>query len=177
MALEEVNTPRQALNDLEYAMAFGEEAARSELAVCLATTRLSTELTQKALADRIGKTQPYVAKLEGGEANPTLATIGHILAAMGKRLVCSIEPLLPPEQPRERAEFLLFGANEAVSPDALGVSALAEEALRPGTEGAKHEWSLSGGPGAADPGMWCSERLAEYADRSPVTRQTGGMAL
>jgi transcriptional regulator with XRE-family HTH domain len=94
MPLERVESPAERLKDPEYARAYGEEAARASLAVCLATARIEAGLTQQQLAAMIGRSQPYVSKLESGEANPTLGTIGRILACIGKQLVCEARPLV-----------------------------------------------------------------------------------
>jgi transcriptional regulator with XRE-family HTH domain len=49
-------------------------------------------LTQAELARRIGTSQPVVARLESGSANPTLATLERALNATGHRLRLSAEP-------------------------------------------------------------------------------------
>lgn len=92
--MRRIESPEERLKDPEYARAYGEEAARASLAVCLATARIEAGLTQQELAERIGKSQPYVSKLESGEANPTLGAIGRILACLGRQLVCEAQPLV-----------------------------------------------------------------------------------
>ena len=94
MPLRRVESPADRLKDPEYAGAYGEETARASFAICMATARMEAGLTQRELAESIGKSQPYVSKLESGEANPTLGTIGRILACLGKQLVCEAQPLL-----------------------------------------------------------------------------------
>ena len=93
MPLERVQSPAGRLTDPEYAKAYGEEYARASLAVCLATARREAGLSQAELAERIGKSQPYVSKLESGEANPTVGAVGRILSCLGRQLVCETEPL------------------------------------------------------------------------------------
>jgi len=93
MPLEKVESPAERLKDPEYARAYGEETARASLAVCLATARIEAGLTQQQLAAMIGRSQPYVSKLESGEANPTFGAIGRILACVGRQLVCEAQPL------------------------------------------------------------------------------------
>jgi transcriptional regulator with XRE-family HTH domain len=93
MPLERVDRPVERLKDPEYARAYGEETARASLAVCLATARIEAGLTQQQLAAMIGRSQPYVSKLESGEANPTFGAIGRILACVGRQLVCEAQPL------------------------------------------------------------------------------------
>lgn len=93
-----VRTPIQdlerELKDLEYAKLFGAAEAKAEFAVTLAKVRQSLEITQRELAEKSGVSQPYIAKLEGGEANPTLGAVGSLLAVMGLRLAMDTKPLL-----------------------------------------------------------------------------------
>lgn len=93
-----VRTPiqeiKQKLLDLEYRKLFGTADAKNEFAIALATVRRDLNMTQQELADRCGATQPYIAKLEGGEANPTLGTVGSMLAVIGYRLAMDTKPLL-----------------------------------------------------------------------------------
>jgi len=92
-------TPRQdlvdRLKDPEYAKLYGAEQAKVDFAITLAKARKSANLTQKGLSEKLGISQPYVAKLEGGEANPSLGTIGSLLATLDYRLVTQTAPLSP----------------------------------------------------------------------------------
>jgi len=72
--------------DLEFAQEFGAAAAKTELALTLASARRSASCTQKDLARSLGTNQSYIAKLEAGDANPTIGRIGKILATLGLRL-------------------------------------------------------------------------------------------
>jgi len=85
----------ERLKDPEYAKLYGEEDAKVDFAITLTKARRSLNLTQRNLADKLGISQPYVAKLEGGEANPTLGTIGRLLATINLRLVTQTAPLSP----------------------------------------------------------------------------------
>jgi len=98
------------LRDPEFAKRFGAAQAKSSFALTLAKTRAKLGLTQKELAGRAGVSQAYIAKLEGGEANPTLERIGSLLAVLGltlttdtttlspypETLLWETEPVLPP---------------------------------------------------------------------------------
>lgn len=86
---------RRRLQDPEYAQAFGGEVAKSAFAATFARARRDAKLSQKELASRIGASQPYVARLESGEANPTLGRVGQVLAAMNLRLATGTAPLEP----------------------------------------------------------------------------------
>lgn len=93
------STPRQdlidRLQDPEYAKRYGAEQARVDFAVTLAKARNSINITQKELSEKLDISQPYIAKLEGGETNPTLGSIGKILAVLGYRLATDFAPLVP----------------------------------------------------------------------------------
>ena len=85
----------QELGDPEYVKLYGASDAKAEIAITLAEARHAAKKTQKELADAMSLSQPYVARLEGGEANPTIGTIGSLLAVMGFRLVIGTAPLSP----------------------------------------------------------------------------------
>ncbi len=50
------------------------------------TRREAAGLTQEALARRLGVSQPSVARLESQRANPTVASLAKVLAALGYEL-------------------------------------------------------------------------------------------
>ena len=97
------------LADSEFAVEFGAELAKSEVAIALANARLSCDITQIDLANRLGTNQSYIAKLERGDANPTVGNVGKVLASMGLRLRVHTESILRDiaahvVSPRERTE-------------------------------------------------------------------------
>jgi len=85
----------EELQDPESAKYFGAAQAKSSFAITLAEARRQLSLTQQQLAARLGVSQSYVAKLEGGEANPTLDRIGSLLAVLGFSLTTGTTMLLP----------------------------------------------------------------------------------
>ncbi len=85
----------QRLRDSEFARIFGVAQAQSSFALTLAEARVKLGLTQKELASRAGVSQAYIAKLEGGEANPTLERIGSLLAMLGLSLITGTTALSP----------------------------------------------------------------------------------
>jgi len=89
-----VNDITENLKDPEYARLYGEEDAKLNFAITLLKIRKQLNLTQKEIADKLGVSQPYIAKLEGGEANPTLGHIGSLLALLQKKLVTDTVPLV-----------------------------------------------------------------------------------
>ena len=86
---------KQELQDPESAKYFGVAQAKSSFALTLAKARAELGLTQKELATQVGVSQAYIAKLEGGEANPTLERIGSLLAIIGLSLTTGTTTLSP----------------------------------------------------------------------------------
>lgn len=117
----------ERLKDPDYAKLYGEENAKVDFAITLTKARKSLNLTQKSLAEKLGISQPYVAKLEGGEANPTLGRIGSLLASIDLRLVTGTAPLKP-ELILSITGVTLMGAADAVD------ATLYLQAFRPSEE-------------------------------------------
>lgn len=132
MPLERVDSPAVRLTDPEYAQEYGDEYARASLAVCLATARREAGVSQTELARRIGKSQPYVSKLESGEANPTVGAVGRILACMGRQLVCDTEPLPGGERATRGGRPYVRTQSYAGLRGAASVSGVAEPQLDDG---------------------------------------------
>lgn len=86
----------EKLKNADFARAFGAAQAKSQAALALAKARRNASMSQKTLAEWTGYSQPYIAKLESGEANPTLAKIGVIMAAMGQRVIVDVAPIAFP---------------------------------------------------------------------------------
>jgi len=103
------------LKDPEYAKLYGEEDAKVDFAITLTKVRKSLGLKQKQMADKLGVSQPYIAKLEGGEANPTIGRIGSLLASIDLRLVTGTAPLKPDPMPSITG-VILMGAPDAFEP-------------------------------------------------------------
>lgn len=83
------------LKDIEYRQEFGSETAKLEVAAALADAREVAGMTQSALAERARVSQAYIAKLERGDANPTIGHIGRLLACMGLKPYVSVAPMEP----------------------------------------------------------------------------------
>ena len=104
---------------------FREEWERTALArlvaVQLIKYRAVNKLSQRALAERLGKKQPYVARLEAGETNPDLETLVHISHALGIEFVIDIAPvaktptLVPKEVAAEHATTRRNGVSVVVA--------------------------------------------------------------
>ena len=83
------------LADLEYRREYGSENAKFETAIALVQVRELAGLTQAALAEEAGVSQAYIAKLERGDANPTVGQLGRMLAAIWFQPKIAWEPLTP----------------------------------------------------------------------------------
>ena len=82
----------QWLEDIDYRKEFGAESAKLEMAAELVNARELMQMTQSALAELAGTSQAYIARLERGDANPTIGNIGRLFACMW--LKPRIEPTL-----------------------------------------------------------------------------------
>jgi transcriptional regulator with XRE-family HTH domain len=87
------NTLQEELEDPEFRRTYGAELAKAELAVAISEARRLCGWTQQDVADRAGVSQAYIAKLESGEANPTIGQLGSIFACLGLRVTVSSMPL------------------------------------------------------------------------------------
>ena len=104
---------------------FREEWERTALArlvaVQLIKYRAVNKLSQRSLADKLGKKQPYVARLEAGETNPDLETLVNISRALGIEFVIDIAPaaktpeLVPKEIAAEHATTRRSGVSVVVA--------------------------------------------------------------
>ncbi len=72
-------------NDPANAKEVAEMFARMEIVEALYKARHEAGLTQKELADRMGTRQTYIAALERGRKNITVATLAKYAAACGKK--------------------------------------------------------------------------------------------
>ena len=108
------------LKDLEFAKLYGAESAKTDFAITLLKARENANLTQKEFAAKLGISQSYIARLESGETNPTLGTIGSILAMLGLRLVTNTASLTPePEFPADNSTGSPIGSKEVSQPGRL----------------------------------------------------------
>ena len=106
------------LEDIEYRREFGSETAKLEAAAALADAREAAGMTQSALAKRANVSQAYIAKLERGDANPTIGHIGRLLACMGLKPSVSVIPMdLPTASESVRVESSNVSNLEAANSD------------------------------------------------------------
>ena len=86
---------KEELKNPEFVKQYGSEAAKNKIGITLFNIRKRMNLTQKELSNKLGISQPYIAKLESGEANPTVGSVGEILAVLGFILVTDAAPIFP----------------------------------------------------------------------------------
>ncbi|MGN6257251.1 MAG: helix-turn-helix transcriptional regulator [Solirubrobacterales bacterium] len=67
-------------------------APAREFAATLLRYRAEHELSQRALAQKLGVSQPRVAKLESGEHNPDVDTIINAVRQLGIEFVLDVAP-------------------------------------------------------------------------------------
>ena len=66
------------------------------------SARRIASLTQREFAQRVGTSQPAIAKLEQGLANPTIETLARCAAAAGFAMKVELVPLAAPDPVVER---------------------------------------------------------------------------
>ncbi len=106
MKLTDLKTSEQVLAEDLRDPAFRREWERTAVAraVALKVLAYRTEhgLSQRALAQKLGMTQPQLARLEVGEHNPTIDTLARLAQALDVEFAIDIHPL-------QRAPKLLSG--------------------------------------------------------------------
>ena len=96
MKLSDMKTSEQILADELLDPAFKAEWDRTAVAraVALKVLAYRTEhnLSQRALAVKLGTTQPQLARLEAGEHNPTIDTLARIAQALDIEFAIDVHP-------------------------------------------------------------------------------------
>jgi len=77
--------------DPDYRAAFAGLEGEYAIAAALIAARSHAGLTQAELAARMGTTQSAVARMEGGKARPSTATLEKVAKATGMRLRVTFE--------------------------------------------------------------------------------------
>lgn len=70
----------------EYAAEYERLQPEYDIIDALITARAEENLTQRELAERCGMRQSAFARIESGNANPTLKTLKQLADGMGKKL-------------------------------------------------------------------------------------------
>jgi transcriptional regulator with XRE-family HTH domain len=96
MKLSDMKTSEQVLADELRDPAFKAEWDRTAMARAVAlkvlTYRTERGLSQRALAQKLGMTQPQLARLEAGEHNPTIDTLARIADALDIEFAIDVRP-------------------------------------------------------------------------------------
>lgn len=126
----------EEVRDPESAKEYGEELAKINVAVTIAKARTEKGLTQEQLAERAGTTQPYIAKLESGYANPSIGAVAKILAVMGFRLVPGKDSLVPETKPSSQGIYICLSASEGedFASTAIAPSLILASGLNPNSD-------------------------------------------
>src|ERR1700691_4591997 len=80
-------------DDPEFAVEWERLALARMVAARLAGYRFDHDLSQRALAKRLGVSQPRVVELESGEKNPQIETLVKIAAATGIEFAFDVVPV------------------------------------------------------------------------------------
>jgi len=81
------------LKEPKYKKAYDALEEEFVLAGAVMDVRNRAGLTQEELAQRMGTTQPVVARLESGRSRPSMRTLERLAEATGSRLLISFAPL------------------------------------------------------------------------------------
>ncbi len=108
------------LKDPEFREEWERTALARWLAVEVAHFRAQHELSQQALADRLGVHQSDVARMETGEHTPTLDRLIRVASGLGIELMIDIhqkgrEAKLPRKRKARTSSFVVGGAEVLVA--------------------------------------------------------------
>jgi len=118
MIITEMST-LERLEDYEIRSEYGSETLKYDIAAALVAARKMRNLTQAALANIAGVSQAYIAKLESGDANPTLGRIGAILAAIWLKADINLMALVPILDTRITKQTKTAGEASVAAPSKL----------------------------------------------------------
>ena len=77
---------RKYMQDPEYAAEYARLEPVYDIISAITLARAEQNLTQRELAERCGMRQSAFARLESGNANPTLKTLQQVARGLGKKL-------------------------------------------------------------------------------------------
>ena len=96
MKLSDMKTSEQVLTDELLDPAFKAEWDRTAVARAVAlkvlTYRTEHVISQRALAQKLGMSQPQIARIEAGEHNPTIDTLARIADALDIEFAIDVRP-------------------------------------------------------------------------------------
>lgn len=129
MKLNEMKTSEQVLADEMHDLAFKVEWDRTAMARAVALKvlayRTEQHLSQRALAAKLGMTQPQIARIEAGEHNPTIDTLARIAQALDIEFAIDVnprgrEPRLVNKRARTQDAIASYTTGDATVPLAAG---------------------------------------------------------
>lgn len=82
----------QLASDPAFRAAWERTALARGVAVALVRYRADHQLAQKDLAERLGMTQPQVARLERGDINPNMDTLMRLAAGLDIEFTIDVRP-------------------------------------------------------------------------------------
>lgn len=82
----------EQLRDPSFKAEWQRLAPAREFAATLLRYRAEHKLSQRALAERLGVSQPRIVKLESGEHNPEIDTIINVVRRLGIEFVLDVSP-------------------------------------------------------------------------------------
>lgn len=68
---------------------YQQQSIKLDVAVAVMKLRESQKLTQRQFAEKVGKPQPVIARIENGNSNVTLNTLEELAKKSGKKLKIS----------------------------------------------------------------------------------------
>lgn len=92
MARKLKDVKARLMADPEVRAAYDELGAEYEIAHAVIQARVHAGLSQQELAERMGTTQPNVARLESGRSLPSMRTLQKVGEATGTRARFILEP-------------------------------------------------------------------------------------
>lgn len=82
---------KELLSDPEVAKEYERLRPRYELISQLIGARIKKGLTQAQLAKKIGTKQSAIARVEGGNSNPSIAFLERLTQALGSKLIIQVQ--------------------------------------------------------------------------------------
>lgn len=78
---------KELLKDPKVKAEYDRQAPKYAAISALIEARIKKGMTQKALADRVKTKQSAIARIESGNANPSIGFLQRLAEALGKKLV------------------------------------------------------------------------------------------
>lgn len=85
------NLRKELLKDPEFKAEYEKMQPKFEAVSALIEARLKKGLTQEALARKIKTKQSAIARIESGNANPSIGFLQKLAEALGKKLIIRFE--------------------------------------------------------------------------------------